>query len=71
MEISVNVDSLRQREHSVAQSFLAMLTILEVVEHTLAPGYVSPDANCRGNNCNIVPLDGTDTNYVGKECSSV
>lgn len=54
MAINANVDSLRHGEDSVAQNFPAMLTILEVVEDTLAPGYASPDANSRGNNCNIV-----------------
>lgn len=48
MILSTNANPLRQREHSVTQGFPAMLTILEAVaQHTLAPSYVSSDANSR------------------------
>lgn len=45
---NTNANPIRQREHSVTQSFPATLTILEAVtQHTLAPSYVSFDANSR------------------------
>lgn len=48
MIVSTNANPIRQREHSVTQSFPATLTILEAVaQNTPAPSYVSSDANSR------------------------
>lgn len=71
MILTTNADSLRQGEHSVAQSFPATLTTLEMVQHTLAPSYVSSDANSRESKRNLDPLVGADTNFLGQECSGV
>lgn len=71
MILTTNADSLRQGERSVAQSCPATLTILQVVQQTLAPSYVSSDANSRISKCNLVPLVGADTNCLGQECSGV
>lgn len=54
MILTTNADSLRQWERSVAQSFPATLTILQVVQQTLAPSYASSDANSRISKCNLV-----------------
>lgn len=48
MILRTNANTVRQREHSVTQSFPAALTIWEAVaQHTMAPSYVSSDANSR------------------------
>lgn len=46
MILRTNANPVRQQEHSVTKSFPAMLTILEAVaQHSIAPSYVSSDAN--------------------------
>lgn len=48
MILRTNANPARQREHSVTQSFPAMLTILEAVTQYTSTSYnVSPDANSR------------------------
>lgn len=48
MILNTNANPIVQREQSVTQSFQATLFIFETVSHyTLAPSYVSSDANSR------------------------
>lgn len=75
MILTTYADSIRQWGKLSGPKFFqvlyCMLTTLEVVQHILAPSYVSFDANSRESKCNLVPLVGADTNSLGQECSGV